>query len=1064
MNALVDPAQMKAADHPLATLVQRFALLHQRLRAEGFRVGPDSWLMVHDLLVRLSSEGRLPDDPTRLRSLLAPILCSSAEEQARFRVLFDEWSPPSTPSAPANVANDLAPGSPPDVFRRRRRRALAVLLGLGLVIAVIGFRYLTEPTATAEEQLAKSGAGSSSPAPYATTAPVDVRQVPIRKPAEMVVPPPADPVRVDRLRTALRVVPWAVTLLILVWWYRPRTVLRPERDDGGERITSSLLLAGAGEQLFTGLAASRIYEAMRRNERRPVAGIDHHRTVMRTVSYGGYFSPVRRRLSRAAPYVVLIEQRHGDDLGARLARDFVAALRLQEFEVSTYRYYNDPDHLVDESAAGVVVVTLAEVAHRHPDSRLLVMGGVQALVDPQTGKIFPKLGALAGWEQRVFLDSRPVTGQRLHVALQAAGFATGPLTLAGLEEVKFGFSDQSEIARASADLEAGAFPRQLQSAPDKWTRTALPERAARRALLAELANYLGPAGLRVLRAMAAYPAVDWSLTRAIDLMLNPTDTAVGGREVRLLHIARLPWSRAGYMPDHVRLALLRATSARERRQIREAYETLLLRLENSAAGASLGLPIGTRVPAGFKAYLRELVRFATPDSDIADPIFANVLLGGRVGLLDFEITRLAREIVPRALHRFIPGPAVLLLVACGTAAIGLEQHWSADIEPALANFLMRTGESRRAAALRSVVIRHSEATRELAQEFAAALAAFGYDAKVIQLSSLTRLDERGHNRIAYGRDLADIAADTVARLQYLSYGAPVEATPGAADGAIIFDLAAAPDGGPQAVFRDRLVAPWSVPRSQTVRDDPSVQPLPPQMVSIPGGSFVMGSPADEQDRSADEGPQHKVEVPPFLLARSEVTFEEYDRFVKATGRRSPKDRGWGRGNRPVMKVSFEDAQAYAAWLSKRVGDAFRLPSEAEWEYAARAGSAGKYWWGEEVRRGKDSEVMANCGGCGSRWDNKQTAPVGSFAANPFGLVDMHGNVWEWTTDCWHGNYDKAPTDGSAWEKEAGGDCAQRVVRGGSWFIEPAGVRSALRNRNDTDGAFDLLGFRLARTK
>ena len=237
--------------------------------------------------------------------------------------------------------------------------------------------------------------------------------------------------------------------------------------------------------------------------------------------------------------------------------------------------------------------------------------------------------------------------------------------------------------------------------------------------------------------------------------------------------------------------------------------------------------------------------------------------------------------------------------------------------------------------------------------------------------------------------------------------------------------------------------------------------LIPETREIPAGTFLMGFGADDKTGEADERPAHPVQVGAFGLGVTEVTFEEYDRFAVATHRTPPDDSSWGRGNRPVINVSWLEAQAYAVWLSGATGQAYRLPSEAEWEYAARGGTQTAYWWGDEIRRG--GEVMANCAGCGSAWDGKQTAPVGSFASNGYGLKDMHGNVLEWVSDCYHASYQGAPADGRAWTEIEGGDCTLRVVRGGSWGSRPRGLRSADRFRNDSGGADSGLGFRLART-
>jgi formylglycine-generating enzyme required for sulfatase activity len=271
-----------------------------------------------------------------------------------------------------------------------------------------------------------------------------------------------------------------------------------------------------------------------------------------------------------------------------------------------------------------------------------------------------------------------------------------------------------------------------------------------------------------------------------------------------------------------------------------------------------------------------------------------------------------------------------------------------------------------------------------------------------------------------------------------------------------------PGHEPAAVLRDTdegsgtMVAPASVrPQpGEIFRDAPDA----PEMVVIPAGEFMMGSPAGEKGRSDDEGPQQRVTIAqPFAVGRFTVTFDEWDACVAAGGcAHKPGDSGWGRGRRPVINVSWHDAQEYVRWLSKRTGAEYRLLSEAEWEYAARAGSTTAYPWGDGV-----GSNHGNFQGSGSKWSGRQTAPVGSFEPNAFGLYDLIGNVWEWTQDCWNGSYEGAPADARPREN---GDCGRRVVRGGAWINLREVARSAFRNwfelgfRNN-----GVLGFRLART-
>ena len=224
----------------------------------------------------------------------------------------------------------------------------------------------------------------------------------------------------------------------------------------------------------------------------------------------------------------------------------------------------------------------------------------------------------------------------------------------------------------------------------------------------------------------------------------------------------------------------------------------------------------------------------------------------------------------------------------------------------------------------------------------------------------------------------------------------------------------------------------------------------PEMVVVPSGAFRMGDLQGGGD--SDEKPVHDVRIGySFAVGKFEVTFTEWDACVSAggCGGYRPADQGWGRGWRPVMKVSWDDAQAYVSWLSAKTGQSYRLLSEAEWEYVARAGTGTKYSWGNQF----DSAKANNNG--------STTRPVGSYEPNGFGLYDVHGNVWEWVEDCWHDDYNGAPTDGSAWT--SGGDCSFRVLRGGAWVNYPRDLRAANRGRDGTGNRYSNYGFRLART-
>ena len=246
----------------------------------------------------------------------------------------------------------------------------------------------------------------------------------------------------------------------------------------------------------------------------------------------------------------------------------------------------------------------------------------------------------------------------------------------------------------------------------------------------------------------------------------------------------------------------------------------------------------------------------------------------------------------------------------------------------------------------------------------------------------------------------------------------------------------------------------------------------PEMVVVPAGAFTMGSPSGESGRHGDEGPRHHVKMwYPFAVGIYEVTFEEWDACVEdgGCGGYVPDDKGWGRGKRPVINVSWHDAQAYVQWLSNKTGAEYHLLSESEWEYVARAGTSTARYWGESssaqcryangadetARRYHRNLPIEECDD-----GHYHTASVGTYAANAFGLHDMLGNVWEWTQDCWIDNYHNISGDGSARES---GDCSKRVFRGGSWSSGPMFLRSAYRIGDTTEFRDSGIGFRVARS-
>jgi formylglycine-generating enzyme required for sulfatase activity/class 3 adenylate cyclase len=237
------------------------------------------------------------------------------------------------------------------------------------------------------------------------------------------------------------------------------------------------------------------------------------------------------------------------------------------------------------------------------------------------------------------------------------------------------------------------------------------------------------------------------------------------------------------------------------------------------------------------------------------------------------------------------------------------------------------------------------------------------------------------------------------------------------------------------------------PRLQIGSPEPAPGAVNPEMVPIPGGVFRMGSNEDPS-----EEPPHKVTIRAFLLAKYPITVRQWRECVRAKGCDYIPN---GSDDAPVTNVSWKDAQQFVAWLSQTSQQRYRLPTEAEWEYAARGGTDTRYWWGNAMKPG-----LADCKGCGGPGDEAQPTKVGTRPANPFGLYDIGGGVTEWVEDCWYKDYHEAPADGSA---RVGRDCRERVLRGGSWRNDPSYVRPASRDYYDASVRYPTHGLRVARS-
>jgi formylglycine-generating enzyme required for sulfatase activity len=495
-------------------------------------------------------------------------------------------------------------------------------------------------------------------------------------------------------------------------------------------------------------------------------------------------------------------------------------------------------------------------------------------------------------------------------------------------------------------------------------------------LCLKLKKGLGPFGYQWLCACAVYPGLRLPITSYLGAGLARAVDRKLPDEAEHMALARLPWFRVGWMPDELRLRLLRDLEPPFRNLVREAIERLIFEAAEHSDRPQLAGPAEiARPPAGWSKGFRAWLKTPAGAADGEDMIFVRYMLGG--------VPRAAEQELSRRLTRLL-----------GPRLAGWVDRWTLlGLGVGILVLLLATQAGGLLRPLFDVIREHG-GTAETFRECKQCPVMVVVPAGRFLMGSSAAETGRGDSNSA-------IALLVPA----LAYGA----TP-SADLSITVGPAQPPTTAPEA---GQMPAP---------------QPLP----TAPG----------------------EVTLGAFALGQTEVTFDEWDACVADGGcnKYSPADEGWGRGKRPVINVSWDDAQAYVSWLSRKTGRPYRLPSEAEWEYAARGGTQTAYPWGEDwntrLANGADSVG--------------RTTEVATYAANPTGFYDMIGNVWEWVEDCWHDKYTGAPADGKAWV-DVDGCKSGRVVRGGSWDDGPAYQRVAIRYRYPPGGRIDSLGFRVART-
>jgi formylglycine-generating enzyme required for sulfatase activity len=803
-------------------------------------------------------------------------------------------------------------------------------------------------------------------------------------------PPPPPPPRLSYWKLLLILSPlllwlvWQLLALMLRTWWLQRVSSRVPPD------LRTLPIEDPALELFASPKEQRLLVELRRPRPLDLHDLNLPATVRETARSGGLFTPSYQRLRSSPEYLLLIDQQNVHDELAQVGVGLLESLDRNGVYVEPFTFQGDPRlcQSLKRNAEDEPPVTLRYLAGRYPDHRLLVVSDAEGFYDSSTGRPRPWLELLEPWNQRSLLTPKPADrwGFR-EEGLRQRQFSLLPLTPEGLrllgEMYNYGQLPQPEIRSTTP------FPASIADRPERWLDRVEPEEADVRGMLAEVEGYLGADGYVWMCACAIYPEMIWELTECYGYwLLAGTPEWTDQRAELILRLVRLPWFRQGYMPEWLRMRLINHLGRPELRQrrdlIRDHLEKLLLtaaKRPDKIVALEIAAPIPQTVRQQANGFLRRLAMKLRIIEEgerepLRDYVFLSFMTGRRVKPTGVRLPELLQRLFFRDGKPWLGLRPVVTLLAAALISGGLALAWwrTSPVDPARQPGL------------------------EVPQP------PVPTDSPIptpVNASTPTPTPTPGLRRPAPSppRNAPGPEAPT----------GSTSALPGEGTG---------PSTTPGTVVSTQKTATGYL---FTLAEGVTLE-----VVFLSGGKFRMGS-----EKGFDsEKPVHEVTVKSFHIGRTEVTQEQWRAVMGSLPNVEFKG-----DKRPVERISWFEAREFCRKLSELTGYNFRLPTEAEWEYAARGGTTTEYSFGDDASKlGEYAWFRGN--------SNGQTQPVATRLPNPFGLFDMHGNVWEWVEDHWHDNYEGAPTDGSAWL--TGDNNAPRVLRGGSSNYYDFICRSAYR--------------------
>ncbi|WP_375467177.1 formylglycine-generating enzyme family protein [uncultured Nostoc sp.] len=973
-------------------------LIHfiDELREAGYKIGIAQYIAAQNLILILLAQGETLDNPKTLRNLLGPIFCSSPIEQEDFQQRFDYWvklfSKTNLVTENLDVeAKVLSEELATERTLYSQMQRLIVLATISIFISILSI--LLSASHTNKKPFIQ---------PSSTLPPTSVDSIPTPTGVLPTVPLRQLPSKTNTEPSTNLSFTWQILLLLLtfyivvvfiwrLWWLWRAKLFLQRHSTTQQPDLQTISITGFEENLVSSLVLLKIARNFRYRIRIPAREIDVERTIDATLRNGGWLTPIYRNYQVLPEYLFLINRASYRDHQAKFVEEIIQRLRNEGVFITIYFFDDDPRICFPDSDTSLPL-KLREIISQYSQHSLVIISDTSKFFSTITGELEPWVNQLNNWENRAILTSTPVQNWGKQEFSLAQQFMILPATIKGLEILSQRLSQRFAIDVFTEEMQI-PLPYSLQKQPYHWIERNPPPTEQINAMLDSLEKYLGQNSFYWLSACAVFPDLDWNITIYLGNVLK-TQSGKSLIEVcSLTDLARLPWFRYGYIPNWLRVYLISTLTPEQQQIIRNALQNLLITsVQGSTSKFQLEIAkqYHSLLPKLANPILNLLSKKAAIDSPLRDYIF----LG------------------------FMKGQSLL--------AMQVSDEFSRSLQRQKRNYWWMQGLRKLGIKIKPTI--HQPSFTQSAN------------------STLSLINRRQFLQwLGWGGAglLASVVAHQVTQKssQNLNLVPNSNTTP-----LQNFNFETV-----RVNTQGRITARAVRTAQYFVEDLGNGVTL--QMVAIPGGSFVMGSPAAEARRSDDESPQHNVTVNPFFMGRYEITQAQYQAIM---GNNPANFKG---DTRPVETVTWNDAVKFCQKLSQRTRRNYRLPSEAEWEYACRAGTTTPFYFGETITADLVSynATQANASAPTGQY-RQQTTPVGSFLPNAFGLYDMHGNVWEWCQDTWHDNYNGAPTDGNPWINES--DNTYRLLRGGSWNDNPVVCRCAYRGNVNRVIRGSNFGFRV----